>query len=469
MNSFDCVIVGNGSIALAIANELSKNVSQSFKISIFGKENRIGSASLAAGAMINVFGEIEYDTLKSKEGFTKFKMLLESKKLWPEHVRYLKNKTKTPLKLNKGTFILNNSSADDLDDLNFKSILLSLDKFREKYIYVNNKEIQGYKPQQRSRSLKSIFIPNENFISSSKDLIEAYDAILREKKNIKFYNSFVTNIKIKKNEKIIIDDKGNQMSCKFLILAAGAYSNFLIKKCKEIKNNVPDLFFGTGNAIIASSDQNNLPNSVIRTPNRGMACGLHVVPLKKNYIYIGASNRISDFPNNKPLISTIMTLQNTLIKEINHTYSNLKIKKICVGHRPTTADTFPLLGETSVKNLFIATGTKRDGLSMSLYIAKCITNSILKLNNKYNFPKMFKPERKNIFTMSVNEGIEKSVKHRISAAYQHELELPKTETEENFTRNITQEVKKIYSKKKLKKGVPPEILNMYLHNKIKNK
>ena len=77
MQFYDCIIVGNGSIGMAIANDLSREASLSFKISIFGKKDRTGSASLAAGAMINVFGEIEYDTLKSNAGMTKFKMLLK--------------------------------------------------------------------------------------------------------------------------------------------------------------------------------------------------------------------------------------------------------------------------------------------------------------------------------------------------------------------------------------------------------
>ena len=76
MRFYDCIIIGNGSIGMAIAHELSRETFKSFKISIFGKKTRSGSASLAAGAMINVFGEIEYDTLKSNVGMTKFKMLL---------------------------------------------------------------------------------------------------------------------------------------------------------------------------------------------------------------------------------------------------------------------------------------------------------------------------------------------------------------------------------------------------------
>ena len=469
MQFYDCIIVGNGSIGMAIANDLSREASLSFKISIFGKKDRTGSASLAAGAMINVFGEIEYDTLKSNAGMTKFKMLLKSKDLWLNHVKYLKSKINTKLKLNKGTFILNNSSADELDDKNFQAIEDSLKMFKEKFTYVKSSDIKGYDPKQRSRSFKNLYIPNERFISSAKDLLDSYDKILEDKKNVSFKNNLISRIIINNNRKVVIDEKGNKFECKYLIISSGSYANKLIKQIKKIHKKIPDLFFGTGNAVIASSDNNIIPDSVVRTPNRGMACGLHIVPLNKNHIYIGASNRIADFPNNRPLISTVMTLQNSLIKEINQAYGNLKIKKICVGHRPTTSDTFPILGETSIKGLYITTGTKRDGLSMSLFIAKCISNSILKLKNNYKFPEMFKPERKIISTMSLKEGIEKSVKHRISAAYQHDLELPKTETDETFRNNVTSEIKKIYLKCKIKKGVPPEMLNMYLYKKVKNK
>ena len=469
MPNYDCIIIGNGSIGLTCAYELINSSDKNFKIAIFGKKMREGSASLAAGAMVNVFGEVEYDTLSSKEGLVKFQMLLKAKNLWQKQINKIKNEVSTKLKLNKGTYIINNSSADELDDENFNSIEKSLKRFKEPYSFVQAKDIKGYDPQPKSRSLKSLYIPNENFISSAKDLLDSYDKIFNHKKNISVKNCFIKRIIVKKNFKEVMDENGNRYTCKHIIIAAGAYSNALIKQIKQIKNKVPDLFFGVGNAIIAETEKLNLPNCVIRTPNRGMACGLHVVPLDKKNIYIGASNRISDVPNNNALISTSTAIMDSLLKEINQNYGNLRIKKMCVGHRPTTSDTFPLLGETSVRGLHIATGTKRDGLSLSIYIAKCIANSILKLNNKYNFPSAFRPERKIISTLTIKEGIEKTVKHRVSAAYQHSLEIPKTESVESYKDAIRSEVKGLYKTANLKKGVPPEILNLYKYKKILNK
>jgi ribulose 1,5-bisphosphate synthetase/thiazole synthase len=66
-NTFDIILVGNGSISLAIAFSLSKKNTK-LKIAIIGPQKRIGAASLAAGFMLNCFAEVEYDTLNSDVG-----------------------------------------------------------------------------------------------------------------------------------------------------------------------------------------------------------------------------------------------------------------------------------------------------------------------------------------------------------------------------------------------------------------
>ena len=64
---FDIIIIGNGSVASSIAFEII-NKEKKFKIAIVGPKNREGSATSAAGLMLNVFGEIEYDSFSSIQG-----------------------------------------------------------------------------------------------------------------------------------------------------------------------------------------------------------------------------------------------------------------------------------------------------------------------------------------------------------------------------------------------------------------
>ena len=87
MKNYDCIIVGNGSVSFAIGHELDKQSGSKFKIGIFGKKSRLGSASLAAGAMINIFGEVEYDTLDSLPGKQKFHDMLKSRVYWKSYIQ----------------------------------------------------------------------------------------------------------------------------------------------------------------------------------------------------------------------------------------------------------------------------------------------------------------------------------------------------------------------------------------------
>ena len=57
------IIIGNGIIALTTAFRLLKKLAPTDNISIIGPKNRPGSATLAAAAMLNSFGEIESHSL----------------------------------------------------------------------------------------------------------------------------------------------------------------------------------------------------------------------------------------------------------------------------------------------------------------------------------------------------------------------------------------------------------------------
>ena len=62
--------------------------------------------------------------------------------------------------------------------------------------------------------------------------------------------------------------------------------------------------------------------------------------------------------------------------------------------------------------MWVASGTKRDGLTLSPLIGKAIANMVLSNKNDL-IPKEFYPERKSIKTMSTNQGM----KNLLSTCY----------------------------------------------------
>ena len=59
MKAYDIAIIGNGIIGTLLAYKIRENSKK--KIVLVGPKNRIGSASKASGAMLNVFSEIDND------------------------------------------------------------------------------------------------------------------------------------------------------------------------------------------------------------------------------------------------------------------------------------------------------------------------------------------------------------------------------------------------------------------------
>ena len=99
-----------------------------------------------------------------------------------------------------------------------------------------------------------------------------------------------------------------------------------------------------------------------KNPNRGLACGIYTVPFKSNIqnqkLTLGATNYISTKPIFKARANDVQSLLNSLINQINAYFYKSIIYNVNVGHRPTSLDTFPLIGETSIKSLIIGTEQK---------------------------------------------------------------------------------------------------------------
>ncbi len=457
---YDIAIIGNGSIGLAIAKKFSESSVKNFKISIFGDNSRIGSASKAAGLMFAGYSEIDEHFAKDEIEKKVFNLInKKSNSRFEREIKNISKKTKIKLRSSKKTFIINNNSASNLDEVNFEAIIQSLKKNKEKFKIINPLKIPGYKPEKNYRSQKSIAI-NENSIDARK-LLGAIDLILSKNKNCDVISNNVNLVNISNGSYKIVDDKKNVFYAKKIILCAGPNSQKFFTQLKV--GNIQKLFYGTGHALILKSNKKHNFKSVIRTVNRGLGCGVHIVPIDKYRVYVGATNRLSHKEINQNKFGPIKTLLLSAVREINTDFENFEIEKILTGHRCYPQDGKPLMGKIGKKNIYIATGFKRIGFTQSFIIADMIFNNIV--HNKIIL-KELSPTRK-IIKQNKKKAIENTVNHMLSAAYQHEMVLPSFEDENIYKNSIREKIVKIYKEKRMKYGVPPEILNFYKYNVLK--
>ncbi len=383
--SVDIAIVGNGIVALAIAEELSKS---GLSIAVIGSEKRPDSASLAAAAMLNSFAELNQDTLVHEIQKNKFEKSQQAAKLWPSYLESLEKESSSSIPLIKTTTLVKTDSGSDR---HFNAVETYLKEFKQDFVVDGNNRLT---------------INNEHAVEPSK-VIQALDVILKKKPNISLINDEFTTISLGKNEHQLALRSGEKLSAQKVLMASGCQVNELRENVHEFKN-VCQVFKGRGiGAHLLLPDHG--VEGTLRTCHNGAHCGVYLIPHDKDRLYLGAT---SELMLNKEKRDQRMELNHLLERASQFLCERVKeasIEKVVLGYRPTTADAFPLMGQSSVKNVWIATGTKRDGFHLAPVIAKEISESIL--NNTEVFEGMFNPERDLISCYNESDMLKRAVNY----------------------------------------------------------
>jgi glycine oxidase len=453
---YDICIVGNGIIGSMAALEISKTFPKK-KILFFNPE-KPGGASKAAGAMLNVFGEIDYG--KQFDDYQERKILLgiEAQKEWKLFIS--QNKKFKKIKTANDTIIFCKKNSTELEKNCFSEIKRFSNLFKRS---VSNKNLK-IKKIKKNLPLNSDFslIKNEGAIDT-KLYFKICNKILKRKKNIFIINEEVNKILLKNNIYEIILNK-KKIKVRKLIISCGAYSKKLLG---NISHGIQETYYGIGTALEIKSKQllNIIPaKTVLRTPNRGSTCGIHLVPRNNGEFYLGAGSNISASPSLNPRIGTVEYLLTSLKNEISKDFDKDTMKTV-IGFRPMSFDGRPLIGNINKhKNIFFISGTKRDGLTYAPIIVKSILGWVdedLTYLEKHFYG--WEPERSPISYGDTDFAIEAYVSNKLAGLIEHDLVRKKIKTLKEELIKEAYKMHKIKIKKyglKSKFGIHPEVINV---------
>lgn len=454
------IIVGNGILSLTTALKL-KTDSDDFNVKIIAPFSRIGSASLAAPAMLNCYAELVRGGLDTEIDKVKFKISRLAGKAWQSFFTELSDIDVPKPIIGRGTYLINNATTDKYDDENFDAIINYLEEYNEPYEFISPNLIPGYMPSSRERAIRSIFLKEEGFVNSE-SVIKYLDDLLR-KMGVHFIDASVTQLK-EKNGIItgVILDSGEVVSADKYILAPGASFSKIIES-SNLTVEFPKVFYGSGVALEVKP-RDYAHTNCIRTPNRGLACGIYTAPRNEGTIVVGASNYVADYPLEHGALTSIESLLKSAMEQINHSFYNAGLVNIRVGWRPTSEDTYPLIGLVNgISNLIVATGTKRDGFHMSPIISEYIFS--LCSGEYYEHAGLFSyfvPNRSLIRSYTREKAIKETVDHYISAMFQHDFVPPKSDMLEDYKAKLQEEISFVHDKiGAFEWGIPPELYSLY--------
>lgn len=479
------IILGNGIVGLSSAFGLLNKTGPNDEIVVIGKAARPGSATLAAAAMLNSFAEIEAGGLDHEIDLFRFELSHQATRMWPQFELALIEAAgdRLPHECAKcqgcagggcfasGTYIINNTAADDLDDANFNAILKALNDFNEQYSLISPADIPGYKPQQRFRATRALLIHNEGWFNP-RIMVRKMEAALAKSGTVSFVDASVDRLTMANGviSGVTLDD-GTVIEGDQFLLATGATVTDLTER-SGLDLGMQRVFYGIGTSLEIRSADAPLSN-VIRTPNRGLACGLYCAPyfqgpdVPNDHVLIGASNFIAPTIHYHGRLTSVESLMSGAMRQVNSDFYRADLVRVNVGARPTSQDTYPMLGPTRIANLFVATGTKRDGFHMAPLIAELMSAMML---GEAVDPRMdwLRPDREPIRLLNRKQAVDKAVRHQMSAAYQHGFEPATTRMPEQLEQQLRDGVERLHDQVGADSwGIPPEMLDMYRYGHAK--
>ncbi|MGV8000824.1 FAD-dependent oxidoreductase [Photorhabdus temperata subsp. temperata] len=420
---YDFIVVGSGAIAGSIAYELA---SRNLSVCRVGSTDRTNAASKAAGAMNGCFGEITSGLLASEHGKLKLNMDCISKALWPAWAQRLADSSGDTRALftAKGTHvILNTAGMEEIDSVNYDAIEQTLNEYAAPYETVDPREIEWLKPNDLVRPLRALYIPDEHALDSHL-LLEKLDAALVAEGGV---------LKDENVKSVLIEDglaigvellSGERLMADKVVVAAGAHSLDLLSNIPSVVRQIPPIFAGYGVSILVKMPKGReLPTSVIRTPNRAFACGLHCVPRGDGVLYLGATNILAEKPRSQALISDVQFLLGCALDQLDINLHDADILSIQVGNRPIPADGFPLIGECGVNGLWLATGTYRDGLHQSPLLADYVANALTGIENTQINMDSFNPVRPPLVGFSREVMAKETVQQMLATGYEYRWDI----------------------------------------------
>lgn len=418
---FDALVVGNGALGLSLGVTLAE---RGQRVALIGEPTRAGAASAAAGAMLGCFGEVTGTLLRSEHGRAKHDLAVRAAKLWEDWLaKIAEGRDGTRIRTAEGTFvILNNVGVPGIDDTNYAAIRESLVEYGEPFQDLAPSEIDWLDPEATSRPGLAMYLPHEHAVNAAALLARLEQTFTR------LGGTLVPDLAVGlDNHHDRMDGVtlacGTRLSAPTVVLAGGARTQELLDTLPEISGRIPRLISGYGVSVLVDTEDGTRPPSVIRTPNRAFACGLHVVPRGEGQVYLGATNIVSVEPRTTPLISDVQFLLGCATRQVHRNLSEGGLARIQVGNRPVPLDGFPLLGPAGPDGLWLMTGTYRDGLHLSPLLAQEITRRILGEPGELDLD-AFQPVRAPLQGLTREETVETAVTHMLATGYEYDWNVP---------------------------------------------
>lgn len=382
----DVTVVGSGILGLSAAFEL---VGRGLTVVVVGPRTgaHTGQACRAAGAMLTVFSEVESthpadrvavevaERVTARDGY----------EAWLDGISAASGRY---LALVPGVWVIANSYGRD-DATELKAIARAAEAHGHRADFASPSEVPGLAPQTRAH--EALWLPYEASIDPAA-VMDALAAALHRHPHCTWIDSTATGVHEQSEHLVVGAADGSSILSAHLVLAAGAGIPAVLAEgelAEQVK--APPIRSGRGVSLVVRAPF-TVP-AAVRTPNRGFACGSHLVPRTDGTTYLGATNRLSTEPDytTRASLDEIATLIHDGAAELNVELRDAALLEVRVGHRPVTIDHLPVFGRSAHPMVHLATGTYRCGVLLAPRAASLVADGITAPGSHADHP--YSPQR----------------------------------------------------------------------------
>ncbi|GAB2707797.1 NAD(P)/FAD-dependent oxidoreductase [Nocardia thraciensis] len=374
-------VIGTGIIGLATAWELLR---RGWSVTVIGPRGLCGKgqATVAAGAMLSVFSEIEAghspDRIALETGER-----VEAHALWPELLGQLAEAGHRPPVPTPGTWVV--GTADE------HSVLTSITTTARQYGHPAEHHIAPTVPglHRRTKPAGAVFLPTEQSLDVGV-LMTVLGQAIDDHPAAEWEHDWAAELSGDDSGHPTVVCDGTRVVADRVVLAAGTGIPELLAR-SSLRVPAPTILTGRGTGLVVRTA--HPPAQTIRTPNRDFSCGTHMLPLTHGLTYVGGTNRFQ--PTTAQITDATLDELASLIydstTEFDSRLEDAQLVEVRLGYRPYTLDRLPVVGPAADPRILFATATYRSGILLAPRIAQLIADDTVDPGCHHDHP--YRPNR----------------------------------------------------------------------------
>lgn len=367
---FPVIVIGAGVIGQAIARTL---LHAGRDVALVAPADPSGSASPAAGAMVDAFGECERHHSALEQGLLALR--LESQRRYPAWLDALQAESERRVLQHPGIFLIGNAGGDH-DLARLALIRRLMREHAEPFEEWAPSEVPGLSPNVGMAAHSALLMPRALSVDIA-ELQQSLETALSRQPRLVRVVAQASDLRPTARGWRLALRHAEPLHADQVVLAAGAHSSTLLSQELKQAAGLPEVHYGRGASLIVEGGP-ALPHT-LRTTNRALACGIHLVPRAAGRLYLGASNLFGtdlDRPTG-PSVGELHSMLGTVCDQLNTSLRNLSVSRVQWGLRPVTPTGEPLIGACGLQGLHLATGMHRCGITMAPLVAEMVADGLL--------------------------------------------------------------------------------------------